>query len=230
MNEFNPIGIALPSNASLDARSGQTASAADQLTDNFDTFLTLLTEQLQNQDPLEPMDSQQFVEQLTQFSSVEQLISSNQSLETMLALQSADARMGATDFIGREVTVSSNAAPLQDGRADWSYVLPREAASNELMITDQSGRVVASFTNQPTGQGVQDFAWNGRDAAGNTLPAGVYRLEVVAKDAEGSRLDAPVRVSGRATGVDMSGEDVVVEIGALRVPAGQVIGVRDTGA
>ncbi|MGJ3232402.1 MAG: flagellar hook assembly protein FlgD [Oceanicaulis sp.] len=229
MNEFNPIGLALPSTNALSAQSGETAGAASQLADNFDTFLTLLTEQLQNQDPLQPMDSQEFVGQLVQFSSVEQLISSNQSLETLLALQSANARMGATDFLGREVTVSSNAAPLQDGQARWSYALPREAASNEIMITDAQGRVVNTFLNQPTGQGSHAFTWDGKDAAGNLMPAGVYTMEVVAKDADGRRLDAPVRVTGRATGVDMSGEDVVVEIGALRVPAGRVVGVRETG-
>ena len=230
MTELNPIGIALPSTGALAQEAGETAGAADQLADNFDTFLTLLTEQLQNQDPLEPMDTQQFVDQLTQFSSVEQLISSNQSLETLLALQSANARMGATDFIGRDVTVSSNNAPLQNGLAQWNYLLPREAASNEVMISDAQGRVVRTFTNQPTGEGEQRLIWDGRDAAGNTLPDGVYTLEVVAKDADGQRLDAPVRVTGRATGVDMSGEDVVVEIGALRVPAGRVVGVRDPGA
>lgn len=229
MNELNPIGLALPNSGALARQSGETAGAADQLADNFDTFLTLLTEQLQNQDPLEPMDSQQFVEQLTQFSSVEQLISSNESLETLLALQSASSRMGATDFIGRDVTVSSDQAALADGRADWTYALPRQAASNEIVISDQAGRVVASFANQETGQGAHTFTWDGTDAVGNQLPAGIYTLESVAKDSEGERLDVPVRVTGRATGVDMSGEDVVVEIGALRVPAGRVIGVRDTG-
>jgi flagellar basal-body rod modification protein FlgD len=229
MNELNPIGLALPSTGTLARQSGETATAGDQLADNFDTFLTLLTEQLQNQDPLDPMDSQQFVQQLTQFSSVEQLINSNQSLETLLALQSANARMSATDFIGRDVTVSSNQAPLQDGQAEWTYALPRQAATNEIMISDSSGRVVATFQNQETGQGAQVFAWNGRDQGGNQLPAGLYTLEAVAKDNDGRRLEAPVRVTGRATGVDMSGEDVVVEIGALRVPAGRVIGVRDAG-
>lgn len=230
MSELNPIGIALPNSGALARQSGETAGAADQLADNFDTFLTLLTEQLQNQDPLNPMDSQQFVSQLVEFSSVEQLISSNQSLETLLALQSANARMSATDFIGREVTVSSDDAALKDGKAEWTYALPREAASNEIMITDAAGRVVNTFINQATGEGPHTFSWNGKDAAGNQLPPGVYTFEAVAKDVDGRRLDAPVRVTGRATGVDMSGEDVVVEIGALRVPAGRVIGVRDTGA
>lgn len=230
MSELNPLGLALPGAGALANQAGRTENAANKLTENFDTFLTLLTEQLQNQDPLDPMDAQQFTEQLTQFSSVEQLISSNRSLESLLALQSANSRMGAADFIGREITVSSNAAPLKDGEAKWGYVLPREAATNEVMITDSAGRVVASFADQPTGEGDQSFTWDGTDAAGNALPAGVYNLQVIAKDAEGRRIDAPVRVTGRATGVDMSGEDVVVEIGALRVPAGRVIGVRDTGA
>ncbi|XBQ16602.1 MAG: flagellar hook assembly protein FlgD [Oceanicaulis sp.] len=229
MNELNPLGLALPQTGALAAQAGETATAVGNLADNFDTFLTLLTEQLQNQDPLDPMDSQQFVQQLVQFSSVEQLISSNQSLETILALQSANARMGATDFLGRDVTVSSNLAELNGGQARWTYGLPRQADSVEVMISDEAGRVIGGFPVQATSQGPHDFVWDGKDPAGNTLPDGVYRIDVIAKDAEGQRMDVPVRVTGRATGVDMSGDEVVVEIGGLRVPAGRVVAVRDLG-
>lgn len=228
MTELNPIAIALP--GATQNNRGQTADAAAGLADNFDTFLTLLTEQLQNQDPLNPMDSQQFVEQLVQFTSVEQQINSNQNLETLLALQGANAQMSATNFIGRDVTVSSDSAALQDGQAEWTYALPREAATNEITIRDQQGRVVAGYLSQPTGQGAQTFRWDGSDFAGNPMPSGVYTLDVRAKDFDGEVMDVPVRVSGRVTSVDLSGEEMVVEIGPLRVPAGQVIGVKEAGA
>jgi flagellar basal-body rod modification protein FlgD len=224
MLELNPIAQALPGSARGSA--DQAAGAAASLADNFDTFLTLLTEQLQNQDPLDPMDAQQFTEQLVQFSSVEQQIASNQSLETILALQAADARMSATDYVGRQVTVSSSVSVLEEGQARWEYVMPRQASTTELMITNESGRVVATLPGE-SGQGSQSFVWNGRDAAGNQSPGGLYRLEVVAKDADGERIEAPVRVTRRATGVEMTGDDVMVELGPLRAPAGSVIAVRE---
>ena len=226
MTELNPIAQALPGAAANSA--DQAAGAAASLADNFDTFLTLLTEQLQNQDPLDPMDAQQFTEQLVQFSSVEQQIAQNQSLETILALQAADARMSAVDYVGRDITVSSNIGVLENGQARWDYALPRQAASSELMVTDANGRVVATLAGE-TGEGGHSLSWNGRDAAGNQAPDGLYRLEVVAKDAEGQRIEAPVRVTRRATGVEMIGDQVMVELGPLRAPAGSVIAVREAG-
>ena len=223
MTELNPIGLALP-NAST---TSDSAGAAAELADNFDTFLTLLTEQLQNQDPLNPMDSQEFVGQLVQFSSVEQQISSNQSLESLLALQSADARMSATEFVGRDVTVSTQNAALENGAARWTYSLPRAAETSELMITDAQGRVVATLPGQPNA-GEHAVSWDGRTNDGQTAPDGVYTLNVIARDGDGAAIDASVRVTARATGVEMSGDDVMVEIGALRVPASNVIAVRES--
>ena len=220
MTEINPLAQALPSQG-----PSQSAGAAGELAENFDTFLTLLTEQLQNQDPLNPMDSQQFVSQLVDFSSVEQLIGSNQSLESLLALQSATARMGAVDYIGKQATLSTDSAALQNGKADWTYALPREAVSSTLVITNEQGRQVASLPGQ-TGSGPHDFAWDGRDAAGNLQPDGVYTLQVVAKDAQDNGMSVPVRVTGQVTGVDMSGDEVIVELGRLRTPAAQVIALR----
>jgi flagellar basal-body rod modification protein FlgD len=227
MIELNPIAQALPGAARGSA--DQATGAAASLADNFDTFLTLLTEQLQNQDPLDPMDAQQFTEQLVQFSSVEQQIASNQSLETILALQAANARMSATDYVGRNVTVSSPVSVLENGEARWDYSLPRQAASSELRVTTDRGRVVATRSGQ-TGQGAHVLNWDGRDAAGNQAPAGLYRLEVVAKDADGQRIDAPVRVTRHVTGVEMSGDTVMVELGPLRVPSGSVIAVREANS
>lgn len=224
MTEINPIGLALPN-------QGAAASdlAAGQLADNFDTFLTLLTEQLQNQDPLNPMDSQQFVSQLVDFSSVEQLIGSNKSLESLLALQSATARMSAVDYIGKQATVSSDKAHLSGGTASWQYGLPREADQTQLVITNEQGRVVATLDGE-TGAGPQTFNWDGRDQGGNLQPDGVYSLQVVAKDQNDTGMVVPVRVTAEVTGVDMSGDDVVVEMGGLRIPAANVIALRQAQA
>jgi flagellar basal-body rod modification protein FlgD len=223
MFELNPIGAALPNTTS----NNDTVGAAADLADNFDTFLTLLTEQLQNQDPLNPMDSQEFVGQLVQFSSVEQQISSNQALESLLALQSADARMSATEFVGRNVTVSTPNQALANGQASWSYSLPRGAETSELMITDERGAVVATLPGE-IAAGSHSLTWDGRTNTGTTAPDGVYTLEVVARDSDGAAIEAGVRITARATGVEMIGDDVMVEIGALRVPAGNVIAVRES--
>lgn len=223
--DLNPIGQILPGAN----RASDTGLAAGNLADNFDTFLRLLTQQLQNQDPLNPMDSQEFVTQLVQFSSVEQQIAQTRSLDALLAMQSASAVMSAAGYVGREVTLATDTAELVGGEARWSYSLDRNAQSSELVVSDRNGRVVATLPGA-TGTGSHDLVWNGKDMAGNTLAPGQYKLEVVARDAEGQRITSPVRVSGRVTGVDMSGSEVRVELGGVSAPFANVIAVREARA
>lgn len=224
MTELNPIGQALPQ-----VRAGvDTNGASNQLAESFDTFLTLLTEQLQNQDPLSPMEANEFVNQLVQFSSVEQQIGANQALQSLLGLSSATARMSAVDYIGRVATASSDIAGLAGGTARWQYGLPRQAESTELLIFDQAGRLVRTAEGE-TGSGPHSFVWDGLDDGGNALPNGLYRLEVVARDSDQVRLDAPVRMEGVVTSVDMSGDEVIVELSGVNVPASQIIALRAGG-
>ncbi|KAA5802181.1 flagellar hook assembly protein FlgD [Alkalicaulis satelles] len=223
--DLNPIGQILPSAG----KANDSGLAAGNLADNFDTFLRLLTSQLQNQDPLNPMDSQEFVTQLVQFSSVEQQIAQTRSLDALLALQGANAAMSAAGYVGRDVTVSADTAEFKDGKARWSYELPRSTQRTDLTISDSAGRVVAALPGQ-TGSGKHDFVWDGRDAAGNAMPAGVYSLQVTARDSEGEEVKAAVRISGRVTGVDLSGGEARVELGAIKAPFVNVIAVREAGA
>ena len=94
------------------------------------------------------------------------------------------------------------------------------------MVSDLNGRVVATLPGE-TGSGGHDLVWDGRDMAGNVMAPGLYQLEVVARDAQGERIAAPVRVSGRVTGVDLSGDEVRVELGAVSAPFANVIAVRE---
>src|SRR5215469_6276624 len=80
-------------------------SSKKQLSANFDTFLTLLTTQLQNQDPLQPMDSNQFTQQLVQFSQVEQQINSNQNLETLISATKNQTSQSAVSYLGKSLTI-----------------------------------------------------------------------------------------------------------------------------
>ena len=207
----------------------QSKLATAGLADNFDTFLTLLTEQLKNQDPLNPMESEQFVQQLVQFSSVEQQIASNESLEALLALQQSDAQLTSLQFIGKDATVNTTYTLLENGEAKWEYGLPQEAQSVELLITDENGKQVRRLDGG-TSEGVHDVVWNGKDEAGNTLPPGVYQLEVVAKDADDVIMDYAVRVTHRVTGVEMSGGQAQVSFanGELVLPASLVTSVRES--
>jgi len=221
MNEINTAAQAQQSQS-------QTRLATANLANNFDTFLTLLTEQLRNQDPLDPLESEQFVQQLVQFSSVEQQIASNQSLEALLSLQQTDAQLTALDFIGKEATLSYDVTLMQEGEGKWEYALAQEADSVELLIFDENNKQVRRLDGQK-GEGPHDVVWDGRDEGGNQLPEGLYRLEVIAKDGENNDIANAVRITHRITGVEMSGGQAQVSIsdGQLVIPAGLVTKVRE---
>ena len=122
----------------LGGTQGTQNAGLQQLTGNFDTFLQLLTTQLQNQDPLNPMDSSQFTQQLVQFSMVEQQINTNANLQNLLGLTGANAGAGSVNYLGKTVTIGNGNAALIDGQTSWNYSLASQAA------TLPSGRVFFS--------------------------------------------------------------------------------------
>src|SRR5690242_18729124 len=124
------------------------ANAQKTLSGNFDTFLTLLTTQLKNQDPLSPMDSNQFTQQLVQFSQVEQQINSNKNLESLIALTKSQSTTSAVSYLGKTLTITDGTAALQNGSAQWAYSLPGDATSVKLLVTDAKGHAVYLGTGE----------------------------------------------------------------------------------
>lgn len=210
--------------------STQSTMASKTLSGNFDTFLKLLTAQLQNQDPLEPMDSSQFTQQLVQYSTVEQGINTNKNLETLIALQQGGGLGSAVAYIGREVSATTPDAALKNGAAKWTYTLPREAASVSVTVTDSTGKTVYSGTG-PTAAGANTLTWNGKTNGGATSPEGTYTLTIKALDSSGAALNAPMSMSGKVSGVSTNEDGtVVLDVGGLSLPLSAVKAVRDIPA
>lgn len=183
------------------APASQTTAAASStafssLTNNIDTFLTLLTTQLRNQDPLEPLDTEKFTSQLVQFASVEQSIKTNSHLEALIALQGAQDRQAAISFVGQDVTLASDKTTLKNGAANWTYSLPSDASAVSLKVFNAAGVEVASGPGALSA-GAHAFEWNGRTAQGATAPDGVYRLEVSAQGPDGAKIDATIETTLR---------------------------------
>lgn len=178
----------------------EAARARDSLAGNFDTFLTLLTTQLQNQDPLDPLDSNEFTQQLVQFTSVEQQIAANENLEKILAAMQVEQAATALGFIGKQIDAVSDANGLAEtGDATWTYDLPSNAQLTALTVSDSAGKLVYVAKGE-TKAGAHVFTWDGTDNAGNRLPAGTYTLGVVASDANGTTLDTVVGIRGVVEG------------------------------
>ncbi len=206
---------------------GGTSAAASTLVDTFDTFLALLTTQLKNQDPLDPMKSSEFTSQLVQFAGVEQSINTNKKLDQLVQLQTSSQLNSAVSFIGKTVEVISDLLLLKDGAAKVSYGLDRNAAQTIISITDQNGRAVRSVRGE-TDAGRHEFEWDGRDSNGLQMPDGVYGFSVVATDGDEETIDTIAASFGRVTGVEVVDNAPRLNIGELGVPFDAVFAVRES--
>lgn len=179
------------------------SSSAASLADNFDTFLTILTAQIQNQDPLEPLDSTQFTEQLVQFSGVEQQIRTNQSMETLIAATRSSAGASLSGYLGDTAEIDASGAAFSGEPVTWRFALPRDAVSNRITVTNASGEVLYS-QDGPRAAGSHEFEWSGQLTGGETAEPGAYYINVVATDSEGARITADHSVMATVTGVDLT--------------------------
>ena len=208
------------------AASATTEAASGKLAENFDTFLTLLVAQLQNQDPLEPTETEQFVQQLVQFSQVEQQIDTNSSLEKMLEFQTVNQAASAINYIGSTVEAIGNQVPLQNGKAEFSYALPEQANGSLLVISNSSGEVVHSAPGN-TEIGKHNYVWDGLDSDGNALPEGNYSVTITARDADNEVLEVPVSIFGRVTGVESTSDGALISMGSVYIPLSDILSVRE---
>lgn len=201
--------------------SAQTSLAGDQT-----TFIKLLTAQLRNQDPLSPLDANQFTQQLVVMTGVQQQILTNQLMSQLIKSQSS---IDPVNLIGKTVTAATPTAALQGGKADWTYSLNGAAKDVSLQVVDNLGRVVWQSTPGAQGAGEHAISWDGKTLAGVQQPdGGVYTLQVTAKDASGAAVTSNVYQKGVATSVDQSSGQVLINVGGVKVPASSILSIGAT--
>ena len=203
----------------------ETASArrSPALTSDFDTFLKMLTTQMQNQDPLNPMESTDFAVQLATFSGVEQQVLTNDLLKDLNGQFTLMGMSQLSAWVGKEARTSSDV--WYDGRAIPIIPQPAVLADNlVLTIRDAEGTLVAR-EDVPLSRA--DYLWLGADAAGNPLPEGCYSLSLESRiGPEVIRTDpvesfAPIREARR------SGDDIILVLrGGIEVKAAEVTALR----
>ena len=203
------------------ASAASASSSSKEIAGNFTQFLTLLTTQLKNQNPLDPMDTNQFTQQLVQYAGVEQQLKSNDRLDSILTNAKSSSAASATGFIGQTITADGKSTALKDGSATWTLTPARAATQATLTISDAKGNVVATQT-KALAAGAQSFAWDGRSSSGFTSANGTYSIKVDAVDATGTKIAVDTKVSGTVNGVDLSGSEPVLLLGTSRVPVSTV--------
>lgn len=206
--------------------TSKAAASQAKLEDELNRFLNLLVTQLKNQDPLDPMDANEFTSQLVQFASVEQQIQQNGNLEKMLNLQESTQIGTMVDFIGKIVEAPGKTFNLENGVAAFSYTLAEDADQLNINIKDSSGRTVFYGTADATA-GRHQIAWDGVDSNGYQLADGTYTVTVAALDRAGSLLDVEQTVFGRVTGTGVEDGEVSLFMGSIPVSLEDILAVRE---
>ena len=201
-----------------------SSTALANLSDTKDKFLTLLTTQLKNQDPMSPMDSTQFTQQLVQFTAVEQSIATNKNLEKLISLQSSNMISQATSYMGHTVQSKGADQALVNGSAVFGYTLSANARATSFSISDSTGRVVYHGIGE-TGSGNHSFTWDGKDDNGLQMPDGTYSIAIGAVDNQNQPVTVDTQVSGRVTGVEVDSGEPVLLIGTTKVKMSDVTAV-----
>ncbi|GFO53347.1 basal-body rod modification protein FlgD [Geomonas sp. Red276] len=185
---------------------------------NKDDFLKLFVTQLQNQDPLNPQDSSQFISQLAQLTQVEQAYNTNTNLQSLLNQGANGMTMSSVSMIGKTVEAPGSQVNLQSGSAtNINFSLAGAADSLTVAVKDATGAVVKTITAGSTNAGEGSVSWDGTDASGNQLASGAYSFSVSAKDSSGNNVVATPLIKGKVDGVDMSGATPVLTIGNVRL-------------
>ncbi len=212
---------ALTGDTSLATKSGA------RLAKDFDQFLTLLTAQLQNQDPLDPLNSNEFVQQLVSFTGVEQAIATNANLENLIAQNRAGQVASAVSYLGTTIEAKGDQIVLAGGEARFIYTLSENTASTSIVIANQSGETVFAGQGNTTA-GEHGFVWDGRDANGNLQPEGLYKVTVSAFASDDKLLSLQTIIGGRVTRVETDEAGIHLTVNGIKVFLEDVLSVEES--
>jgi flagellar basal-body rod modification protein FlgD len=198
---------------------GSTTNAT--LAGNFQTFLTLLTTQLQNQNPLDPLDTNQFTQQLVQFASVEQQLKTNDQLTTLVSLQQTAQSTQALGFVGKTAVVDGSTTNLVNSAANWKLSVPKNS-NVAITIANSTGQNVFTGTYPVTAGENQAFTWDGKGNDGTQWPDGKYTLTATAVDSSGNPVAVSTQIQGVVNSVDLTQSPPLLSINGQTYTVNQI--------
>ncbi|HZY68608.1 MAG TPA: flagellar hook assembly protein FlgD [Devosia sp.] len=220
--------MAIDGIGSTASATGSASGTRQGIADNFDTFLQLLTTQLRNQNPLDPLDTNAFTQQLVQFSSVEQQLKTNDFLSALVQANGNTVQTNAVNYIGKTVSAAGTRSELVNGKAVWNFRL-EDAVTASVNIKDKDGNVVYT-ENGALQAGAGTFEWNGKTSTGGKAPDGTYTISMTGVNAEGKNVVISTEFTGVVTGIDFTGTEPVLLIGPTRVNLSGVTSIRTPDA
>ncbi len=201
--------------------SAQTPASA-QKSLGKDDFLQLLVAQLSAQDPLNPMEAQDFSAQLAQFSSLEQITNVNETLKTIQVSQTAMSNASMIGLIGKAVDIPGNDFSLEEGgTVSMSYILPQQADTVLIDVFDSSGKLVSTL-NGSAQAGTNLKVWNGKTGTGGQAEAGIYTFKVRAVDSAGEPIESETFTSGVVKDVLFEDNIAYAVVNGQKIEAGKI--------
>ena len=215
--------------APTSSSSGSSGSSLDPTTNttlagNFQTFLTLLTTQLQNQNPLDPLDTNQFTQQLVQFAGVEQQLKTNDQLTTLVSLQKTAQSTQALGFVGKNAMVDGSTTTMTNGAANWILGVKTNSTVN-VSIANSTGQTVFTGSYPVTAGDGQAFGWDGKGNDGTQWPDGRYTLTAQAADGSGNSVAVSTEIVGVVSSVDLTQSPPLLSINGKNYTVDQIKGI-----
>ena len=214
----------LPSSSSSSDATSANTMANSQIAGNFQSFLTLLTTQLKNQNPLDPLDTNQFTQQLVEFAGVQQQLNTNSSLQTLVSLQQTAQSTQALGFVGKTAVVNGNTAAMTNSSATWDLSVPTNSNLN-ISITSSTGQTVFTGNYSAAAGASQPFSWNGQGNDGTQYPDGQYKLTATAADSSGNNVAITTQVQGVVSSVDLTQSPPLLTINGQTYTVSQVASI-----
>lgn len=209
------------SSSSGSSAAAANALASSQIAGNFQSFLQLLTTQLQNQNPLSPLDTNQFTQQLVEFAGVQQQLNTNDSLATLVSLQQTAQSTQALGFVGKTAVVNGSTATMTNSAATWQL----GASSNAnvtITIASSNGQTAFTGTYAMSAGNNQPFTWNGKGNDGTQWPDGTYKMTATATDSSGNSVAINTQVEGVVSSVDLTQSPPLLSIGGQTFTVNQI--------
>jgi len=211
----------LAPSSGLGATQSELTNSRKTIASNFDTFLSILTTQLKNQNPLDPLDTNEFTSQMVEFTGVEQQLKTNEYLEALIRANEGSFASQAVSYIGKSVTSFGDTTEMKDGKAEWTYGLTADAPDSKVTIKNAEGAVVYAAQVSMT-QGEHTYTWDGKGADGTLLPEGKYSINIEAKNSDGKIINNYTMTKGIVETVDFAGEEPILFINGNKVPLSSV--------
>jgi flagellar basal-body rod modification protein FlgD len=213
--------VSTPVSTSSTSKTTAASTATAGIADNFQTILTLLTTQLQHQNPLDPLDTNQFTAQLVQFAGVEQQLKSNDQLKSLIDIEKSAQATAALGFVGKTAVVDGTTAALSNSSATWKLSVPTNSNVN-ISITGSNGQTVFTGNYAVNAGSNQPFVWDGKGTDGTQLPDGQYKLTATAIDSANNPVTVTTQIQGVVNSVDLTQSPALLSINGQTYTVSQI--------